>query len=107
MEYNVTEHIEASTSSTTGSLTEVESREEDRIPRKDYSLARHVDTQCKRSCRDDNPQVASSEKHLHAVSVLAVHTSVMDTNPAPKAINQPIFHPAATHLIRKVIELFL
>ena len=99
VEHNVTKRVETTTTSTTSGLTVVERSQEDWVSREDNCLTRHIDTECKSTCRDYDSQVTSAEQDFNSVTVLAVHTSVMNTDTTLETLDEQLFDTTVTELL--------
>jgi len=107
LKYNITEEIESTSTRTTGCLAEVQGSQKDGVTTEDHRGARHIDTQTQRPSSNNNSQKAFSEQHLHALSVLSVHTSVMHANSSTQKPNELFTNPFTTKLPFVFLELHL
>jgi hypothetical protein len=99
LEDDVSEQIEATTSSTTSTLAVVQSSQEDGVSREDDSLTGHVDTKGECTSGDHNAEEALAEEDLTDLAVLPVHTSVMNTDTASEGADEPRLNVAAAELL--------
>jgi hypothetical protein len=90
LENDITQNVKATTTSTTGSLTEIESGKKDGVAGEDHRLAGHIDTEGQRARGKDNLKISLSEQHLAHLTIFAIHTGMMDTNAASQGFDQSL-----------------
>ena len=122
VENDVSEHVEATTTSTTGCLTVVEGSQVDRVSREDDSSAGHVDTHGQSSGGDNDREVSLAEenfdtalrlalwravdkrRNLH-LAILAIHTGVMNAHTTSQSVDECRVGLAGIHGVQSVLEI--